>query len=114
MVWLDADTKVLKPFSLPAGEWDMGVVPNTQRKSRHKNPTSSFVLAFRPTQGAKTLLEIWAYLCAWPGLSAKRQDHKRLTWAREISEGRHTEIDLSECLKGALIRDPGTVKEAWL
>ena len=112
IVWMDADTTVLRPFTLPDGNWDVGLIPNTTAKSRNKNPTSSFVLAFRPTDGARTLLGIWAYLCDWPELSIKRQDHKRLTWAREISEGRHTEIDLSDCLRGCLIRDVGTQKEA--
>jgi len=112
VVWLDADTTVLRPFSLPDGDWDVGVIPNTQLKSRRKNPTSTFVLAFRDTEGSRTLLGIWSYLCAWQELSLKRQDHKRFTWARMISEGRHTEIDLSDHLTGCLIRDIGTVKEA--
>lgn len=114
VVWLDADTTVLRRFELPDGDWDVGVVPNTQTKSLRKNPTSSFVLAFRPTEGSRILLGLWKYLCDWRWLSAKRQDHKRLTWAREISEGRHTEIDLTPYLRGALIRDAGTPKEAAL
>lgn len=114
VVWMDADTTVLRPFELPGGRWDVGVVPNTQLKSRRKNPTCTFVLAFQPTSGAKTLLRLWKYLCDWKELSLKRQDHKRFTWARMISEGRHVETDLSEALRGSLLRDVGTVKEAAL
>ena len=114
VVWLDADTTVLKPFALPDGDWDVGTVPNTNPHSISKNPTCAFVLAFRPTQKALHFLKVWKYLCDWHELCPNRQDHKRLTWTREMQRDFYTEIDLSEALHGTMIRDVGTVKEAAL
>ena len=112
VVWLDADTTVLDRFEVPGGEWDIGTIPNTNPRSRSKNPTSAFVLAFRPTAATIQFLQVWKYLCDWHELCPNRQDHKRFTWTREMRQDFYTEIDMSECLKGTLIRDVGTVKEA--
>lgn len=110
IVWLDADSMVVGAFELPGGDWDIGLIPNNVLKSRSKNPMCSFVIGIRPTDRAKRFLEVWRYLCKWPNLS-KYQDHKRMTWTREICKHEYTEIDLSECLTGKLVRDIGNVKE---
>src|SRR5690606_26731363 len=52
VVWLDADTMVRRRFELPEGAWDIGVVPNTSRFRRRRNPTSAFVIAVAPTKPA--------------------------------------------------------------
>ena len=113
VLWLDADAIVTKPFSLPSGAWDIGVIPNTSFWRRRRNPTSAFVLAAAPTDSACSFLDAWAHLCRWSGLSL-RTDHGRLTWTRQIRAGTYREINMSGWLRGAIIRDYGLRKQKMI
>lgn len=123
-LWLDCDAALLGVPSLPwDGGWDIGFVPNTQRRntrgflaqagfrrrsSHWVNTVSGFAVAFRPTQATFHFLEIWKYLCEWPDL-ASGGDHKRMCWARKMTESR--EVNVARYLQGCVIRDSGKDKE---
>lgn len=110
VVWCDADSHLVDSFELPAGNWDIGLLPHYNPRLAKKNPMCAHFIAARPTKEAKHFLTVWAYLCNWPGLT-KYHDHKRLTWARYMLEGEYEEVDLSDCISGTLVSDRGRSKE---
>ena len=108
VVWLDADSVVTGCFDLPYKKWDIGLIPNNRKSQR--NPVCSFVVAARPTPEAEHFLEVWKYLCDWPGLS-RFPDHARLVWARGMAHESYREIDLTDSITGCVVRDKGNNKE---
>jgi hypothetical protein len=121
-LWLDCDTALEALPSLPwEKEWDVGFLPNALRRKmpgvlrrlggrspRRDNPVSGFAVAFRPTERTFHFLEIWKYLCDWPDL-ASGGDHRRMCWAREMTELR--EVNIASHLQGTVVRDKGKAKE---
>lgn len=108
IVWLDADALVMRPFDLPPGEWDVGLVPNTIRNRRRAYPMASFVVALRPTPGCVSFLKTWDYLCGWDG---PKGDHHRLHPTRLLMRKDYVEISLVKPLRRAIVRDYGKHKE---
>ncbi len=109
VVWIDADAIVTRSFDLPAGAWDIGLVPNTMRNRRHVYPVASFVVAAAPTQAARGFLATWDYLCQWDG--SPGGDHHRLIPVRHLQRKMYSEIDLTAALRRAITRDFGGHKE---
>jgi hypothetical protein len=108
IVWLDADAVVMRSFSLPDGDWDVGLVPNTIRNRRHAYPMASFVVALRPTPGSASFLNTWDYLCGWDG---PKGDHHRLHPTRMLMRKDYVETSLVKPLRRAVVRDYGKHKE---
>jgi len=108
VLWLDADAVVSEAIALPQGDWDLATLPNNLRD--HVNAKAALCIGFKPTVPALRFLEHWEQLCAahWlkPGY-----DHRRFNYAREILAGYYREADLSEAVRGRLVRDAGRQKE---
>lgn len=109
VIWLDADAVVSEPLQLPVGEWDVGTLPNNLPEPI--NPKSALCIAFNPTIAALRFLEHWEQLCAAHWLKPGH-DHRRFNYTREILGGHYMEVDLSDAVRGRLVRDAGRRKEA--
>ena len=131
-LWLDCDAALVGAPDLPWEDpWDLGFVPNTRRRKvrdflakvgyrqqsrRWVNTVSAFAVAFRPTEATFHFLEVWKYLCDWPDLAVDG-DHKRMSWARMMTEFRKKrmvklkEINIARYLQGCIVRDSGKKKE---
>jgi len=109
VLWLDADALVTQPIALPEGDWDVGTLPNNLGDP--VNPKAALCIAFNPTVAALRFLEHWEQLCAAHWLKPGH-DHRRFNYAREILAGHYEEGDLSDAVRGRLVRDAGREKEA--
>lgn len=82
VVWMDADCWLLDRFTLPEGDWDIGVVPHQLERNRiHFTPWIVSLLAIRPTKRAKLVLHYWEKLCKTDG---RESDHERFIATLEI------------------------------
>jgi len=105
IVYLDADCEVVSEFTLPEGDWDIGMLPHQILRNRiHFDPWVSSLLAFRPTDRAKRLLDMWERLCQWGGL--RESDHERLTWILSIMEDEIRIQNLLPNLREKIYLDP--------
>jgi hypothetical protein len=109
IIWLDADALITERLVLPDGAWDVGTLPNNLPDP--VNPVAALCIAFNPTVGALRFLEHWEQLCSAHWLKPGH-DHRRLNYTREILAGHFVEADLSDAMRGRLVRDAGRGKEA--
>ena len=108
IIWLDADSAILKPFGKVTSAFDIGFLPNN--RSEESNEMAAVCLMIYPTRAALRFLEVWESLCAhsvaMPGL-----DHRRLNYTRQILKGSFAESDITSIVTGCLVRDLGKSKE---
>ncbi|MDC0116022.1 hypothetical protein OAH97_00920 [Octadecabacter sp.] len=107
VVWIDIDSVLKAPISLPSGDWDVGTLKNN--RNNPKNPIASLCIAFRPTVAALRFLEHWEQFCSAHWLKPG-EDHRRLNYTRFILDGHYMEADISEAVQGKLVRDVGKAK----
>jgi len=89
LVWIDADCRLLEPFDLPEGDWDIGLIPHQIPRNRiYFTPWLVSCLAIRPTPQTRLLLDMWIHFCQWlefAGIEERRPgDHERLMWVLSI------------------------------
>lgn len=108
VIWIDSDAVLKAPIILPQGEWDVGTLKNNHNNP--KNPIASLCIAFRPTVAALRFLEHWEQFCAAHWLKPG-EDHRRLNYTKFVLDGHYKEVDISEVVRGKLIRDVGKKKE---
>lgn len=108
LLWLDADSYVTGPITLPEGDWDAGFLNHWGTK----DSVVCCVVAFRPTDRARAFLEQWAELCERKHRTFAGTEHDRmLVTLRSFSLN---EIELTEYLTGKLIVNYGIRKEHFV
>ena len=96
LLWLDADSFVTGPITLPEGDWDAGFL-------KHWRTGSTFAccaLAFRPTDKAREFLERWDETCQ-PAKNFSGTEHDRMVIVME--DFSLSQVELTDCLHGNLI-----------
>lgn len=113
VVWVDADTRIFAPFSLPseAESWDVALTCRGVEYGRY----SDGIHVWRFTENALHLLSVWQYLCAWREM-CYFGDHKRLEVAislmgsvKNVTQCRFA--DLTPCLENSVYINYGTHKQ---
>ena len=109
VLWLDADSLVLGPISLPNGEWDCGFLNHWGAK---RNKVTCCALAFQPTDRARDFLERWAETCGKHSRGFNGSEHDRMLAIKANVE--MNEIELTECLTGRLVVNYRIRKEHYV
>ncbi len=98
LLWLDADSFVTGPITLPDGDWDVGYLKHWRTGST----VTCCAVAFRPTDKAREFLGRWAKLCDTNKKDISGTEHDRMLIVREdVNDVK--EVELTDCLHGNLI-----------